>query len=272
MSLGRVLSSSGSIPTALVLSGVYLYSRLQAGSGQVLAGSSQSSMRSSVATTRLARHPMRFRLRDGSVVRCRIVDAGGLLSVSVDRDYDVPGVDWAGLRTIVDLGAHVGTFTVWAAMRAPSARILAVEPNPETFAFLQRNIRDNHLEDRVVAVNAAVGSESGAGTLELVEHSLGTRLAKAGNGTVNVNVQTIPSLLATAGIDAVDLLKIDCEGMEYEVLEALDSDQLSRLDVIACEYHPEPGHSVTELDALLRASGFTVQRPEAPLGVLWATR
>jgi FkbM family methyltransferase len=215
---------------------------------------------------------MRFRLRGGSVVTCRIVDAGGLLSVNVDRDYEVPGVDWDGLKAIVDIGAHVGTFTVWAAARSPRARILAVEPNPETFAFLEKNIRDNGLQDRVIAVNAAVGAEPGAATLELVEHSLGTRLARGGAGTVAVTVQTVPSLLAGAGMREVDLLKIDCEGMEYEVFEALDSDQLSRLAAIACEYHPEPGHSVADLDALLRTSGFKVQRPDAPLGVLWATR
>ena len=214
---------------------------------------------------------MRFRLRDRSVVRCRIVDAGGLLSVNVDRDYDVPGLDWATLRTIVDVGAHVGSFTVWAAMRSPRARILAIEPNPETFAFLEQNVRDNGLQERVVAVNAAVGPQSGAGTLELVEHSLGTRIARAGDGKVKVRIQTIPSLLVEAGLTDVDLLKMDCEGMEYDVLGTLSPGQLSRFGVIACEYHPEPGHNVNELDDLLNASGFKVQRPEAALGVLWAT-
>jgi FkbM family methyltransferase len=272
MSIGRVLSSSGSLPTAAVLSGVYLYSRIQASSGQVLAAPRQSSVRSSLASTRLARHIMRFRMRDGSVVRCRIVDAGGLLSVSVDRDYEVPGVDWKAVRSIVDIGAHVGSFTVWSALRSPQARILAVEPNPETFALLERNILDNGLRDRVVAINAAVGSESGTGSLELVEHSLGTRLAPKGSGGVTVSVQTLPLLLAAAGMGDVDLLKIDCEGMEYAVFEDLDLLSLQRLKVIACEYHPEPGHSVSELDALLGTAGFRIQRPDAPLGVLWATR
>jgi FkbM family methyltransferase len=272
MGLGRVLASSGSLPTAVVLSSVYLYSRLQAGGGHVLAPTNRSSTRSSVAASRLARHPMRFRLRDGSAVRCRIVDAGGLLSVNVDRDYEVPGLDWAGLQTIVDIGAHVGTFTVWAALRSPRARILAVEPNPQTFAFLEQNIRDNGLHDRVIAVNAAVGAESGAGTLELVEHSLGTRLARSGEGTVKVNVLTVQSLIDAAGLDEVDMLKIDCEGMEYEVFGTLPLDQMARFRVIACEFHPDPEHSVKELDRLMHASGFRVRRPDASLGVLWATR
>jgi len=272
MSLGRVLSRSGSVPTAVVLSAVYLYSRLQAGSGHVLADPQESSMRSSLASSGLARRSMRFHMRDGSLIRCRIVDAGGLLSVNVDRDYDVSGLRWDQLRAIVDIGAHVGTFTVWAALRAPHARVLAVEPNPGTFELLQRNIRDNGLQQRVVAVNAAVGAVAGSGMLELVEHSLGTRVASAGRGTVSVEVRTVESLLANAGLTDVDLFKIDCEGMEYEVFEAMDSGQLARLKVIACEYHPVPGHNASELDDRFRGAGFKVDRPAQSLGVLWATR
>lgn len=270
MGLGRVIGASGSIPTAVVLSAVYMYSRLQARSGQVLAGPDHGSMRSSLASTALARHAMQFRMHDGARVRCRIVDAGGLLSVNVDRDYDIPSVDWRSLKTIVDIGAHVGTFTVWAATRSPHARILSVEPNPETFRLLERNIRDNGLADRVVALHAAVGPAPGTGTLELVEHSLGTRLARAGGGSVSVEVKTVPALLDAAGMPDVDFFKIDCEGMEYEVFEALDPRRLHQLKVIACEFHPEPGHTVAELDAMFEAAGFTVRRPEATLGVLWA--
>src|SRR5437588_2561781 len=272
MGLGRVVASSGSLPTAAVLSGVYLYSRLQARGGHVLAEPSQSSVRSSLASSGLAHRLMGFRMRGGGLVRCRIVDAGGLLSVNVDREYDIPGFDWASTHTIVDIGAHVGTFTVWAAMRAPGARVLAVEPNPETFPLLERNIRDNGLHGRVTAIHAAVGAAPGTGTLELVEHSLGTRLARTDDGAIKVRIETVPALLAQAAMDDVDLLKIDCEGMEYEVFESIDSQQLLRLGAIACEYHPRPGRKVDQLDALFKSAGFNVQRPDAALGVLWATR
>jgi FkbM family methyltransferase len=271
----RVLAGSGGVATAVVLSGVSLYGWLQSRGGHALAEAgppaSAKSLRSSVASSRLARRIMRFRMADGSVMRCRIVDSGGLLSVWADRDYDIPGVDWAKVRQIVDIGAHVGSFTVWAARRAPNARCLAVEPNPGTFELLQANVRANGLEARVATVNAAVGTAHGTAGLELVEHSLGTRLARNGAGEVTVDVETITSLLENADMRQPDVLKVDCEGMEYELFPSIGAERLRGIGVIACEYHPEPGHSVEELDAILRSANFDVRRPDQSLGVLWAT-
>jgi FkbM family methyltransferase len=200
------------------------------------------------------------------------MDSGGLLSVHVDRDYDIPGFDWSKARTIVDLGAHVGSFTVWAARRSPKAQLLAVEPNPETFQLLLRNLHDNGLQDRVNAVNAAVGATAGTASLELMEHSLGTRLARSGEGKITVNVRKFEQLLEVADMSDVDMLKMDCEGMEYDVFEAMSAHQLGLIHAIACEYHPEPHRMVSELDSILREAGFKVQRPNAPLGVIWGTR
>jgi FkbM family methyltransferase len=225
-----------------------------------------------MVSTQLARHRMRFHMRDGSHVSCRIVDGGGLLSVHVDRDYDIPGLNWAKARTIVDVGAHIGSFTIWAARRSPTARLLAIEPNPETFLLLIQNLRDNGLQGRATAVNAAVGASAGVAALELLEHSLGTRLARSGEGQVTVNVHKLEQLLGDAGMDEVDVLKMDCEGMEYDVFEAMDPDRLRLINAIACEFHPLPGHDVSQLDVTLRSAGFTVQRPDAQLGVIWATR
>ncbi len=277
----RVVSASGSIPTAAVLTGVYLYARVQSLAGQGLAETSshnragtrpRRSFRSALATSGPARHVMRFKMRDGSHVRCRIVDGGGLLSVHVDRDYEVSGVEWSKVRTIVDIGAHVGTFTIWAALRSPQARCLAVEPNPNTFALLVENIRENGLQERVTAVNAAAGPRPGIGRLELVEHSLGTRLARGGRGGLSVKVESIDNLLAENGMLNVDVFKIDCEGMEYEIFKALSAERLRAINALMCEYHPVPGHEVAELDGILRSAGFRVERPNAPLGVLTATR
>jgi len=272
-----IVAQSGGPATATVLAGIYAYSRLQSvlGSGappEDGAAPRRSLVQEALVRFGLARREMSFKMRDGSRVRSRIVDAGGLLSVYVDHDYDVPGIDWGAIRSIVDVGAHIGSFTVWAARRAPDARCLAVEPNPETFALLSQNLRRNALTGRVQAINVAVAGESGAGTLEFTDHSLGTRLSRGGAGQVAVKISTLADLLSEAQIAQIDLLKIDCEGMEYEVLGGLPRDLLQGIRTVACEYHPMPPHEVGELDQVLGSAGFRVQRTDSPLGILWATR
>jgi FkbM family methyltransferase len=217
---------------------------------------------------------MTFNLRDGSRIRSRIADSGGLLSVYVDGDYAIPGFDWSGARNIVDIGAHIGSFTVWAARKSASARVLAVEPNPETFQRLRDNIVRNGLDSRVTALAAAVGPEPGTSSLELVDHSLGTRLARRSGPAdgPTVVVQTLDQLLDATGMDSIDFLKIDCEGLEYDVIDQVDPAILMRVKALACEFHPEPGRDVQLLDRRLGRAGFRVQRPDAPIGVLWATR
>jgi FkbM family methyltransferase len=274
MGIARVLKSAGSLSSAAVLSGVYAYGWLQMRSGRALAGHTGQgrSTRSAIASSGLAKRYMSFRMRDGSRMLARVVDSGGLLSVHADRDYDVPGINWRDVRTIVDIGAHIGSFTVWAARRAPDARCLAVEPNPATFRLLGENVRANGLGERVILVNAAVAGKAGTGSLELVEHSLGTRLARNDGGEVSVDVVTLDAVANVAGMERIDVLKIDCEGMEYELFGSIGPERLAGIGVIACEYHPVPGHDISELDGVLTASGFEVRHPNKPLGVLWATR
>ena len=278
----KVVANSGGPLTAVLLSFVYLYTRIPVGGGpiaeaEVAAGSTGRRSTLGGLVRRLtsggfARRTMRYRMRDGSRIRCRLMDSGGPLSIWVDGDYDLPVVDWSRANIIVDIGAHVGSFTVWAARRAPHARILAVEPNVETFALLEQNIRDNGLEDRVTAVNAGVGPAAGMMGLEFMEHSLGTRLSAAGPGKVMVRVDTLSGLLGEAGIDEADMLKMDCEGMEYDVIEGTGPERLRKIGALACEYHREPGRDVRTIDRVLTAAGFQVTRPDAPRAVLWATR
>src|SRR5438105_1636943 len=70
--------------------------------------------------TILSRWPVVFRFRDGSSIRCRLQDSEAVVSVRIQRDYDLPGINWQTLATIVDVGAHVGAFTVWAGLKSPT--------------------------------------------------------------------------------------------------------------------------------------------------------
>src|SRR5437899_10744181 len=87
-----VIARSGSLATAAVLTTVHLYGQLQRKRADLIPLYQHRPnldhqpkwphrLRSWIVSTRLARHQMRFRMRDGSTVRCRLVDSGGLLSV-----------------------------------------------------------------------------------------------------------------------------------------------------------------------------------------------
>jgi FkbM family methyltransferase len=161
--------------------------------------------------------------------------------------------DGSGL--IVDVGAGIGDFTVLAASRFPSAWIVACEPNPQTFAVLERNVRRNRLSNvdtRCVAVGTQSTFELGQG-----RWSAETSTFKTGGPGFEAPAVSLDELI---GSRDVELLKIDCEGAELDVLESLDHgiDQDRR---IAVEYHDHLVEAAgARVEQLLRAQGFVVLR------------
>jgi FkbM family methyltransferase len=135
--------------------------------------------------------------------------------------------------TFADVGANIGSFTVLAAGVAGS-RVIAFEPNPETFASLGRNVRLNAFEQRVKLVNAAVGRS--AGSIQM-STGLGTEnhvaSATESAGSIQVKVITLDSELAD---DPITLLKIDVEGFETEAFAgALKTLQNQKLQAMIVE-------------------------------------
>lgn len=161
------------------------------------------------------------------------------------------GFDGAGL-TILDIGANVGSFAIWANLRWPSSRIASYEPNPGTFALLKRNTA--HLPN-VTVVNAALfpGARAkepyfarfdGDGEGGLARYAGDTFEQHALNGMVEVDVID-PSTLKSA-----DIVKIDIEGGEGEVLAALD---LSGTSLVLAEFQNRANRTVMQR---ILAQGF----------------
>ena len=87
----------------------------------------------------------RLVLRDGTTLQL-----GGLLvlilkETIVDDSYRLLELDGTAPATIVNVGASVGDFAVWAARRFPSATVVACEPNPASFQLLEENVHANGL-------------------------------------------------------------------------------------------------------------------------------
>ena len=178
-----------------------------------------------------------------------------LRDILLDEEYDLPGID---PRTIVDLGANVGAASAWFRARHPDARLVAVEPDPGTFAKLSRNLGG---DPAVALVNAAIGRESGEVVLNRSEgYSIASSVAAGapdGAGTERVRALTLDELCAEAGLARIDLLKLDVEGAELDVLAG--SAALGVVGTIIGEVHPRVlGDEVDEFFERLR--DFDVER------------
>jgi FkbM family methyltransferase len=126
--------------------------------------------------------------------------------------------------TFVDIGANVGLFSLFVASRAgQQARILAIEPEPGNLQRLEFNVGANPGVP-ITIIPKALSDESGLVAVELDRRDRGgTRTKKIDQaaesiGTVCVPSQTLLDVLAAEGIDAIDALKIDVEGVEDVIL------------------------------------------------------
>lgn len=147
----------------------------------------------------------------------------------------------AGHRRIVDLGANIGVFCLWAAERVPDARIVAVEPFPSTYERLVQNISRNGLSARVTCRQAAVASQDGPirmdGRPTTSSYCRSTVWHVDGDHAIEVPGCSLATILHDAGLDEVDLLKVDIEGAEYDLFLNSPDDVLRRCGTIVFEYH-----------------------------------
>ena len=210
----------------------------------------------------VARAPYRARLRNGLVfnVRPGTDDTRILFEIFVRGCYDAAVVAPGG--TIVDIGANTGIYSILAAQQA--ARVIACEPHPTNLAILRKNLELNRAP-QVEVVDCAISGSPGISSLILPDDDsfVGRYSLHPGRGTRSLEVTciTLDDLFRRARLVHVDLLKIDCQGSEYEILYGASRENLSRVSqiIVECEvFADHPGWSQAELDAYLQGLGFTV--------------
>lgn len=115
----------------------------------------------------------------------------------------------------VDVGANVGTYTVYASTFVPGVRVTAAEPGDDARARLIENIGLN-VSAQVNVVGKAVGANPGVAVFTVGKDALDSFSYDGSDETVEVEVTTLDDL---AGEDAPSLVKIDVEGAELDVFK-----------------------------------------------------
>jgi FkbM family methyltransferase len=181
-------------------------------------------------------------------------------------EYAAPGFEIAAGERVVDGGANVGAFAILAA--CAGAEVVAYEPHPPTFAALESNTAG--LAVRCVRA-ALVGEAPADGTVAFTAGASADTQGRVGGDGPSLEVPAVT--LADAIGDRCDLLKLDCEGAEFELLAATPVEILGRAGRIACEVHGWAG-APELLEERLHTAGFAVARVDKHdgLALLFARR
>jgi FkbM family methyltransferase len=176
--------------------------------------------------------------------------------------YDIPPFTLSEGMTVVDIGANQGFYTLYAAGKG--AKVYAVEPCAENLEVLKWNVTQNHFEDSVKILQAAVTGSDGNVSLfvgldgpdEIRSGTVSTCALDQRSCSFEarlVRSLTLDSLFRQEHIARCDFLKIDCEGAEYEILQTVCPETFRKIARISMETHD---FRLQEAADLLDRAGF----------------
>jgi FkbM family methyltransferase len=164
---------------------------------------------------------------------------------------------------VIDVGGFIGDFSLYAVKRLNARRVIVCEPSRRNWALLLKNIANNGYEDRIEPVNKAV-TDGGNAMMNIDapdEYQCTVSAYFLSGQPLNaVSGISLGQLLRDHAVETVDLLKIDCEGGEYLILESTPADVLSRIRNIVFEYHDIDGGwaKLESVKQRLRREGYAL--------------
>ncbi|MDR3456886.1 MAG: FkbM family methyltransferase [Verrucomicrobiae bacterium] len=153
------------------------------------------------------------------------------------------------IKTVLDIGAHAGLFSLAARLNFPDAIIHAYEPNPQLLPLLSHQA----YAGKFSFFGEAVGLVAGRMSLDSGADSVQTRAHRNEQG--DIHCTSFAAAVAKLG-PTIDLVKMDCEGGEWEILK--DEVTWAKVQNITMEFHLWAGYSLEELKARVVKLGFAV--------------
>ena len=180
---------------------------------------------------------------------------------------------------VVDIGGHIGTFSILASSINKTGKIYLFEPNLNNFNQIKENIRLNDIQN-ILAFNKCVSEETGVKDFYIPRFKStgaegGGCLYNNCDSHIKIKIDSISlnDLIIQNNIDRINFLKMDCEGGEYEILFNCDKDVIDKIDKIAMEYHDHlANYDVSSLEDFLKEHGFKyIKIPSSEImGTLYA--
>jgi len=181
---------------------------------------------------------------------------------------------------IIDIGANVGFFTLFAVSKYQNCIIYSFEPIYSNFQQLIKN-RDLNRTEKINCFNKAVCGHGGTVKITFDPTDSFTTSATINNNdteesleSLDVPCLTLSDIFKENHINHCDLLKMDCEGAEYDILYNTSEDVLNKIDQMAIEVHAgkKEKENLSSLKNFLSKSNFKLFQFEDKQHMLWAYR
>jgi FkbM family methyltransferase len=159
---------------------------------------------------------------------------------------------------VIDIGANIGDSSIYFILRGAD-KVIALEPSPRNYEFARRNIEENNYADKISILLAGCSTTIGITDLD-DSRDKGSNIVRQDPDLSKVPVLTLEEILNENKLLSQRLLlKMDCEGCEYEAILSASHETLRKFSHIVIEYH----HGYKSLKKKLEMSGFDVlvERP-----------
>ena len=178
------------------------------------------------------------------------VNNGDIFRVFLKDEYkSIPFQD----KTIVDIGANIGDSSVYFAVNGAS-RVVGIEPFFKNFSLAKKNILQNNLSQKVEIIHAGCSDKSGVIEIDPDYNSNVDSVIKNQINGEKISSLTLDDIINKYKIPKNSILKMDCEGCEYESIISAKTETLEHFEYIFIEYH----HGYIDLVKKLENSNFDV--------------
>jgi FkbM family methyltransferase len=184
---------------------------------------------------------------NGKEIRIIHAERGEVEEVFVHRGYSwLPVKD----RIVLDIGANIGDSAIFFALNG-AEHVYAFEVVPSTAQLCRENVMNNGLEEKVTVINEGIGKPGRIKIPSNIRADGGYQVRQDTEGDTEVEIKSLTQIIDELKItDAV--MKIDCEGCEYDVISPSNIDSLRKFSHIMGEYH----YGFDSLKKTLEKTGF----------------
>jgi FkbM family methyltransferase len=186
-----------------------------------------------------------------SLVMRGAVHNGDVISIFKENIYSKLPING---KTIIDVGANIGDSSIYFALKG-AKRVIGIEPFPKNYEIARSNVELNGLSDKVTLLLAGCGGHGGNITVDnSYESCANSQLTGNAKSGAKIPLMTLKEILTEFQLTNEDIiLKLDCEGCEYDVVLSSAS-VLTQFSHILIEYH----YGYKDLLESLKKLGFRV--------------